>query len=293
MVSSRGTAGVSLEQHGGEVKSLPKSVSWAHLNSTQRVWKQGRCGSCWAIASSTLLQAHSEIYAGENARTFSAQELVSCVPNPDQCGGSGGCEGSTVELAMEWIMQKGLADESEVPYLASNAPCNAKAVAGDASSSLLQGGKDFGMESWIKLPENRMEPLMRALVESGPVAVSVGARGWHTYAAGIFDHCGKDTIINHAVTALGFGVADNGSDKYWTILNSWGRDWGENGMMRLLRKDMDETDYCGTDDQPEVGTGCRGGPSEVRVCGMCGILYDSVLPIFRKAERSGNSFIAT
>ena len=40
----------------------------------------------------------------------SAQELVDCVGNPHHCGGSGGCNGATTELAMayvSWNRQKG------------------------------------------------------------------------------------------------------------------------------------------------------------------------------------------
>ena len=32
---------------------------------------------------------------------------------------------------------------------------------------------------------------------------------------------------------------------------------------------------CNRDPRPEDGSGCDGGPSEVTVCGACGILYDS------------------
>ena len=39
------------------------------------------------------------------------QELVDCVPNPKSCGGTGGCSGATVELAMSyatWQVDLGL-----------------------------------------------------------------------------------------------------------------------------------------------------------------------------------------
>lgn len=36
---------------------------------------------------------------------------------------------------------------------------------------------------------------------------------------------------------------------------------------------------CGTDLEPSDGTGCSGGPSQVTVCGTCGILYDVSYPI--------------
>ena len=36
------------------------------------------------------------------------QELVSCMPNNDECGGVGGCQGATAELAFDYLAQYGL-----------------------------------------------------------------------------------------------------------------------------------------------------------------------------------------
>jgi len=113
---------LSLSQiRAGMPRTAAKTMSWAFLNSTKRNYNQGSCGSCWAIASSVLLEAHSEIHAADGqGRTFSAQELVSCVPNPNHCGGTGGCEGATIELAMEWTIKHGLASDTDVPYRAND-----------------------------------------------------------------------------------------------------------------------------------------------------------------------------
>jgi cathepsin L len=294
--------GLSLRQkeRGIAQPALSKAVNWSFLNASGRNYNQGSCGSCWAIASSTVLEMHSEIHGRD--RTFSAQELVSCVPNPRHCGGTGGCEGATIELAMEWVMKNGLSDDSEVPYYASDGEC--KVDAKQSGSSLLQihsrwSGREFeegkmgsesdshspssafGMLGWDRLPENQYEPLLHAL-QDGPVGVSVAASDWFSYASGIFDECVKDAVIDHAVVLIGYG--HDSSDKYWLLKNSWGSEWGEDGFLRILRrdsKDGDEGSWCGIDKQPELGSGCDGGPSEVKVCGTCGILYDTVTPHFR------------
>lgn len=315
--------GLSLSQTG-RAEPLPEEwLKWVNLAALFPIRDQGSCGSCWAISSTTVLGAHEEIWRKERGvnDSFSTQELVSCVPNPDACGGTGGCDGATAELAFNYIMQHGLVLEDMWPYRAVSGVCSSStsgaltsmlsAIRGafanqNANNAVVdaQEGSDLaspgirlaqqqavglrtlGIKGWERLPENKYEPLLRALVESGPVAVSVSASSWANYESGIFDDCGKDAIIDHAVTLVGYGkqkAADGSDVKYWLIQNSWGESWGENGRIRLLRKDGEEKNHCGVDNQPQLGTGCKGGPAKVRVCGMCGILYDSVVPLMAKA----------
>lgn len=315
---------------------LPDDKLW-DTETTRHVRNQGSCGSCWAIAVSTVLEAHAEIYG--HARTFSAQQIVECTPNPRSCGGTGGCGGATAELAMDWIMKNGVAEESDVPYLGRDGTCGA---AGDSAPNSndaglqmvqLRGPEDdmekifseptatvaaaaapvasaispeaspitsavsvhgtsvtsdtaatpsaspvvSGLTGWETLPKNTYEPLLRALAERGPVAVSVGADSWFNYHSGIFNGCGRDSVIDHAVTAIGYG--QEAGTKYWVIQNSWGAGWGEAGKIRLERHS--EGGYCGMDNDPQKGLACKGENDPVPVCGMCGILFDSVVPHFQ------------
>jgi len=292
---------VGVHKTGGflEVRSplVPEEISWAHLNAVTQDVDQGGCGSCWAFATSVMLQANAEIH-GLN-RTFSAQELVNCVPNPHRCGGEGGCTGGTVELGMNWIMEKGLATEASTPYQAMDDVCS-KPSASLLSFSDDNDGKhlaemiavgfhpadkamaDFPtLQGWERLPENEYLPLLNAVATRGPVAVSVGAGLWEFYGTGIWNSCSKDSTINHAVTLIGYGTDKDKKKKYWQIKNSWSTSWGEGGNMRLLREEGDNA-HCGTDHSPKDGTGCDNAPSTVRVCGMCGILYDAAYPMSPK-----------
>lgn len=146
-------------------------------------------------------------------------------------------------------------------------------------------GRQIGMVGWERLPENSYEPVLRALVERGPVAVAV-APEWTNYGKGIYDGCKRDATITHSVLAMGYGKDQAlQNSKYWLIQNSWGTQFGENGHIRLKRVDK-EGEYCGKDTQPTLGTACEHGPAEVKVCGMCGMLYDVTVPYF---ERPSNS----
>jgi len=296
------STGTFLRQRG-KGRKLPRAfMNWTELVSSSQIKNQGGCGSCWAVATSNVLDAHSEIY--KTGRLFSVQELVDCVPNPQSCGGTGGCAGATIELALHWALNYGVAEESEMPYTGKTGICkNTNSAPGNGFMQLgsdkgeendqfediaspgvhhaIHGafGPAFGMRAWERLPENAYEPLLHAVVEHGPVAVSVAAREWFNYRGGVYDGCGKDAVIDHAVTLTGFGEDETTGQMFWLIQNSWGPFWGEQGYIKLLRTDA-EGEFCGVDNQPEVGTGCAGGPTQVRVCGMCGILYDSALPHF-------------
>jgi len=268
---------------------LPEEKMWSDLAMAKRIKNQGPCGSCWAVASASVLEGHVEIHSGVE-RTFSIEQIVRCTPNPMKCGGEGGCRGATAELAMEWVLQNGCSDATAEPYTGTDGACsvnnpehammnmltlNAEPSAATAQAST--GGAAFGMTGWETLPKNEYEPLVRALAELGPVAVSVAASPWHLYGTGIFNGCGKDAVIDHAVTAIGYG-AENGQ-KYWLIQNSWGQGWGELGHIRLERHDGSEG-YCGMNNDPEKGVACKGDTTPVPVCGMCGVLFDSVVPHF-------------
>lgn len=295
----RGTAAAAASsRNAGDGKSKFRSMlsqrpirgsrDWLQYEHMQFIRDQGECGSCWAVAASTVLGVHAEIN-GIN-RTFSTQELVDCVPNPDHCGGGGGCDGATVELAMQYALERGLSEPSAYgAYSARDGKCSTdvddKFVQlltsfsrdeGTFSASTASAGPRYGMKAWEKLPSNKYRPLLQALYHHGPVAVSLAASDLFNYGSGIFDGC-RDFVVNHAVTLAGFG--EDGTDKYWLVQNSWGEHWGEEGRIRILRRD-DEESHCGEDDQPQDGVACEGETQPVNVCGTCGILYDSVLPHF-------------
>eukprot|EP00746_Dinoflagellata_sp_MGD_P115137 gnl/MRDRNA2_/MRDRNA2_51363_c0_seq2.p1 gnl/MRDRNA2_/MRDRNA2_51363_c0~~gnl/MRDRNA2_/MRDRNA2_51363_c0_seq2.p1 ORF type:complete len:429 (-),score=83.12 gnl/MRDRNA2_/MRDRNA2_51363_c0_seq2:517-1803(-) len=255
--------------------ALPPKHDWRERmsRSTSFYSDQGACGSCWATAAVSALEGHLEIKYGVTSQ-LSSQFLVSCVPNPKKCGGTGGCKGATSEMALEYIAKHGIPSAKTWPYT-SHSGDDGKC---DEKKHEMAHAR---VENFRVLPENKGAPLLQALYQVGPVVVSVDASKWNYYRTGVFSGCDKDAIINHAVLAVGFGEQLGHFDevhKYYTLKNSWGSDWGEHGHIRLQRFDSDDA-HCGVDNKPLEGTGCEGGPSQVRVCGMCGILYDSTYPV--------------
>jgi cathepsin L len=247
--------------------ALPTNVDWRDKGVVTPAKDQASCGSCWTFATAETLESHYAIKTGKLV-TLSEQQILDCTPNPQHCGGTGGCGGGTAELAYARIAEiGGLTSEALYPYVSGggrNYQCKNPLPAPVAKVS-----------NYTKLPENEYDPLLNAVATVGPIAISVDAAAWGRYSSGVFDGCNqKNPDIDHAVVLVGYGTDDKLGD-YWLVRNSWGASWGEKGYIRLKRSSTVE---CGVDLHPEDGSGCDGRPSTVKVCGTCGILYDTCYP---------------
>jgi len=192
---------------------------------------------------------------------LSRQNINDCTPNPNDCGGTGGCSGATAELAFAYVAQKGMASEAAYPYQGVDQPCD-ETIA-----------KSAKIKDWIVLPSNNYSAVLTGVATVAPLAITVAANSWFSYSSGVFTGCGDDFDLNHAVQLVGYGT-DSGSD-YWTVRNSWSAGWGEDGYIRVERHSDGGQQWCGTDSSPSDGTGCQGGPATVTACGSCGLWYDT------------------
>jgi len=236
----------------------PMSVDWRHMGVVTAVKNQKGCGSCWAFSATEVVESHYAISTG-TLLTLAPQTYVNCVQSPDDCGGKGGCQGSTMELAFNFTAHRGIALESDVPYMGKNMPCTLFSAAVKASG-------------YLRVPSNDAAALETAVATQGPVSVAVYAN-WAGYGGGIYSGgCDKETscTIDHGVVVVGY------SSDYWLVRNSWGRLWGEAGYIRLSR-DLDAVVF--RDTVPSEGTACKPYPSSQDVGGESGILFDASYPV--------------
>jgi len=252
---------------------IPDSVDWRQNTPSvvTDVKDQGQCGSCWTFAAASVLESHFALYGGNNELpVLSTQNILDCTANPNQCGGTGGCEGGTAQLAIEAMKTYGITSEWQYPYQSYFGQDWLPNCRNQRSSQVVK------VTGHVNLPSNQYEPLMQAVASVGPIAISVDAGSWSSYNGGVFAGCNNTSpTIDHAVVLVGYGT-DNGTP-YWLVRNSWSPAWGENGYIRILRHPVDQP--CGTDTQPGQGTACKDGPATVTCCGECGILYDSCYPV--------------
>ena len=82
----------------------------------------GGCGSCWAFSATETVESRYQIASGK-LLTLAPQTYVNCVKNPNHCGGTGGCEGATMELAFNLTKDTGIALEADIPYEGRDQTC--------------------------------------------------------------------------------------------------------------------------------------------------------------------------
>merc|ERR1711865_6745 len=217
---------------------------------------QGGCGSCWAFSATEVVESHYAIATGKLLK-FAPQAFVNCVQNPQQCGGSGGCSGATMELAFNLTATMGMPLESDLPYSGHDQACAPYTAAVKATG-------------YVKNPENDADGLETAIATKGPVSITVAAN-WGMYGGGVFSGgCNGICNLDHGVVVVGY------SKDYWLVRNSWGSGWGEEGYIRLSREN-DAVLY--SDPTPSNGVACKPFPDSQIVGGESGILFDTSYPI--------------
>ncbi|RZB41134.1 Senescence-specific cysteine protease SAG39 [Glycine soja] len=125
-----------------------------------------------------------------------------------------GCEGGLTDDAFKFIIQNhGLNTEANYPYIR------------------------VLMESAMQMKQTRMLLLLITGYDDVP------ANNEKFYKSGVFTgSCG--TELDHGVTAVGYGVSDDGTE-YWLVKNSRGTEWGEEGYIRMQRGVDSEEALCG------------------------------------------------
>lgn len=194
-----------------------KSFDWRQKGAVTPVKNQGQCGSCWSFATVANTEGQNFIVNGE-LKSLSEQELVDCSTSDN------GCNGGLPSRAYEDLIssKSGFELESEYGYKGKDGSCGA-----DRSKEIVF------LSSWVPISQDESQ-IAVALMKYGPLALGLNASPMQLYMGGISDpwFC-SPSGIDHAVTLVGFG-AEDGKD-FWTIKNSWGPSWGEEGYYRLIR----------------------------------------------------------
>ena len=183
-------------------------LDWRTKGGVSPVKDQGQCGSCWAFSTIAFLESQSLI-RNQKAVTYSEQQLVDCDHLGDQ-----GCNGGLMQTAFKYIQGAGIESDGSYPYRARGQTCAYK------KTSVIATVSDIHCYEGVSNAQ-----LQSYLASVGPLSIAVDADAFQMYDSGVLDCTGSQ--LDHGVLLVGF-TADT-----WIIKNSWGKNWGEQGFVRV------------------------------------------------------------
>jgi len=184
-----------------------KNVDWRKEYKVSSVKNQAQCGGCWAFSSVGAVESawaikHNTLY------NLSEQELIDCSSE------NHGCEGGSMELAFQYIIDNGLCSNLSYPYIAEDGQCEKDC------KSLVQ------ISNYSDIIKNN-EEILKYAVQHQPISVAIQAnkRSFQMYKSGIYSdpYCGFE--LDHGVLLIGYGYDKTYDMDYWIIKNSWSDSW--------------------------------------------------------------------
>jgi len=216
------------------VDDLPKEFDWKSL--IQESVKQSHCGSCYAFSTMEMAQARLKKKYDQDVK-LSVQYSINCNYYNQ------GCEGGYPSLVTKFGSEFQFVEESCLNYTATNGKCSDACDVSKLDKVYKVTNYYFVGGAYGKCTERLM---MIELRDNGPFMVSFEpGMDFMYYKKGIYHSVlaadwivkGKNQPdwekVDHSVLLVGWG--EEQGEKFWVVQNSWGPDWGENGLFRIRR----------------------------------------------------------
>jgi len=220
----------SYEYYGnalGNSAGVPPSQDWRRTGCVGPVKDQGQCGASWAIVTTNIVQTYHCLQHHSQLVALSTQDLIDCTP------GSMGCNGGTLDAALQYCVTEGIDTAESYPDTGSAGPCKHK-----------EGVVGAKCTKWFKVtPPGNETSLTEVLATTGPAACAIDASraSFQFYQSGVYDDktCSAEQL-DHVILNVGYGT-ESGKD-YYILQNSWGTSWGQAGYMYMARN---KNNMCG------------------------------------------------
>jgi hypothetical protein len=201
---------------------LPPVLDYTDFNGLSYVTPirdQGGCGSCWAFATTAVLE--SQILWNILDLTDEAEQVLL------SCSGAGNCiNGGSIGSASDFIRDTGLPLEVCFPYTATDESCS------DATCPNWREGTSR-ISSWWPLGDYgqaTVDDIRNALVLYGPLVTTMAVYSdFYSYTKGIYSFTSGSLEGYHAIELIGF----DDINQCFKVKNSWGAGWGEAGFFRI------------------------------------------------------------
>jgi cathepsin X len=233
-----------VENRGDElvpVNDLPETHIWnniegvSYLTNLRNQHIPSYCGSCWAHAATSALSDRIKI-----ARKAEFPDINIAPQVLISCSGDDGCHGGEAFNAFEWMAGNEVTDETCSIYRARGHDNGAECSSIIKCENCMPGKPCFAQDDYKVYHSDKYgkvageDAMMQEIFQRGPIACGVAVPdAMEDYTGGIFNDTTGDVNIVHDISVVGWGVEDG--VKYWTVRNSWGTHYGEDGFIRVIR----------------------------------------------------------
>jgi hypothetical protein len=213
-----------------------------------KVRDQENCGSSWAYSTTATSADRLAIMSeGKINAELSPQQLLSCNQHRQH-----GCEGGYLDRAWWYIRKLGVVSRDCYPYTSgrTNEPgiCQIPKSQYRRSEGITCPSPSGDNKIYKMTPPYRVsskeEDIMTEIMTNGPVqATFLVHEDFFMYSGGVYkyadiapgQHFKREGY--HSVRILGWGVdrSHGHPQKYWLAANSWGVQWGEEGLFKIAR----------------------------------------------------------
>ena len=178
-----------------------------------RIKDQRECGGCWSFSAALSLEKYALDLVGVQF-DFSMQYMIDCDLT------NNGCSGGWPTRTFQFIQESGIPTLSLYPF--ANAETNCKSPPRKFSF-----GKKLQPDEWLYNHKTLLGLLNSGIYPSISFHASRELYSLSSSSAPYIPlNCGQR--VNHAVVIVG---AD---EKTYTIQNSWGRSWANNGLKKFI-----------------------------------------------------------
>jgi len=213
--------------------SIPKQFdlrdAYPSCVSLHEVRDQQHCGSCWAFSGAEVLSDRFCIATnGTFNEHLSPEHMVQC----DQS--NYGCDGGYLDRLWKFLAKDGTVTDECKSYKSGGGHVPKCAQQCDDGSPLKLYKAD---PNTITLYSRyNLEAVQEDIMRYGSVQIGFKVyQDFFSYSSGVYQHKKGGLAGGHAVKIIGWGVDSVSGLPYWTVVNSWGYDWGMKGLFWILR----------------------------------------------------------
>lgn len=217
--------------HRGVNKKVDPNVTinWVDKKKVTGVKDQGNCGSCWTFSAISIAETFMAIQKNAEPSRLSEQQLVDCCITKD----SHGCHGGEPTDAFNYLIKTGIAFEKDYPYHARDEACQEAKMT-----------PQFPIQGFVDIPNGNTSTMEKTIqTRTMAVGIHAGAFVFRFYKNGVIDSGCPAEPITHGVTVVGAGIESG--IPYWLVRNSWGKNWGDKGYVKIARTNDPLPGICG------------------------------------------------